>query len=106
MTSSYFTSSRRSLSGYEKDLISGWGMSRRTVKFVSSLRVVKGTEWQLTDKETSKVASMIHELGFEKFVELTQSRGTENRTNPVEEGPVSVGGDWYSSRELGNLYNL
>lgn len=106
MKATYFKSRPRNLSGYEQEIISVWGMSRRTVKFVSSLREITGSEWQLTDKETSKVASLIHELGFEKFASLTHERAQAQAAVVEDDGPVYMHGDWYPTREIANLSNL
>lgn len=93
MNATYFKSSRRSVSSYERDLISAWGMSRRTAPLVSKLREITGTEWQLSDKETSKAASALREMGFDAFVKFTAEKAAAVRAE-TERVFAEVGEDY------------
>jgi len=79
MKATYFNSRPRSLSNYEKDIKTAWGMSNRTAPMVSKLREVTGSEWQLSDKETTRATLALQEMGFEKFVAFTADKAATIR---------------------------
>lgn len=84
MKATYFKASRRFQSGYEKDLITAWGLSRRTAPLVSKLRDMTGDEWQLSDNATSRAASALRDMGFEAFVEFTAKKAADIRKTTEE----------------------